>query len=1011
MGTQPEKLDEALYSRQLYVLGHEAQRRLMGSDVLIVGLDGLGVEVAKNVILSGVKSVTLLDNTLVSVADLGAQFYLSPSDVGRGRAESCVERLADLNRYVKVSHTADEALLNSAKIADGTYKVVVLCNQPQSLQLSISSFTHAHSISLLVGSTRGVLGEVFVDLVKHHVSDPDDLQTKRGLITHISNNGIVTVHEDARHSLQTGDFVTFEDVKGMSALNGSPARPIKVLSPFSFSIEGTENLPPYEGSQGYFQQVKQALDLEFAPLSACIAQPRIINDFGNGMPLHIVNQALYAYREKHGRYPAPDTWDDAQQVLTIAKQMASERKAEVDDKFIVRVSRCAGAVINPMCAFLGGVLGQEVIKACSGKHTPIVQQLYFEAASALPDDSTDVKEFSPASSRYDAQLAVFGRSLHQAVTQHRLFLVGAGAIGCEMLKNWALMGVSTNGGRITITDMDTIEKSNLNRQFLFRNTDVGQLKSDAAAREAHKMNPDVNIVAHANRVGKASEDIYDDAFWENLTGVVTALDNVDARLYVDERCIYYQKPLVDSGTLGTKGNTQVVVPFLTESYGSSRDAPEESIPICTLKHFPNKIEHTIQWARDAFEGHFKQAPEEVNGYLTNPSYLADNAKQPNSAITNLKTVLDYLVKERPLTFEQCVHWARKLFEEEYHNKIVQLLTVFPPDSLTSSGTPFWSGPKRAPVPIKFSSNDETHMEFIEAAANLHAFNYGLKGDSDRASLLMHLSTCVLPAFQPNKNAKIAANDAEQKALNEKQMEEDDLDAQINALSGDLPSAASLAGYRLNAAEFEKDDDTNFHIAFINACSNLRARNYAIKEVTRHETKFIGGKIIPAIATTTALVTGLVCLEMMKVLQKKKIEDYACAYVNLATNEFSFFEPLPPKFITADLKEGPWKWSLWDRIEVDARGLSLKQFIDHVEDKLGLQISMLSYGNSLIYNQFGMGNKKKIAERLQMPIGGAIETVAKVELADKTRYVILEACVNDDDDNEIDIPFIRCRIRD
>src|SRR4051812_37722613 len=113
--------------------------------------------------------------------------------------------------------------------------------------------------------------------------------------------------------------------------------------------------------------------------------------------------------------------------------------------------------------------------------------------------------------------------------------------------------------------------------------------------------------------------------------------------------------MIDSGTLGTKGNTQglvsfhtihalldcplsfppaVVVPFITESYGSSRDPPEErqaatcvpscmrhlirpacvrvcSIPICTLKNFPSKIEHTIQWARDAFEGYFKQAPDEV----------------------------------------------------------------------------------------------------------------------------------------------------------------------------------------------------------------------------------------------------------------------------------------------------------------------------------------------------------------------------------------------------------------
>lgn len=81
-GRAPAEIDEGLYSRQLYVLGHDAMRRMASSDVLISGLGGLGVEIAKNVILGGVKSVTLHDHAVCKLADLGSQFYLTEADVG-----------------------------------------------------------------------------------------------------------------------------------------------------------------------------------------------------------------------------------------------------------------------------------------------------------------------------------------------------------------------------------------------------------------------------------------------------------------------------------------------------------------------------------------------------------------------------------------------------------------------------------------------------------------------------------------------------------------------------------------------------------------------------------------------------------------------------------------------------------------------------------------------------------------------------------------------------------------
>ena len=95
-------IDESLYSRQLYVLGHEAMKRMVTSNVLVVGLKGLGVEIAKNIALAGVKSLTLYDPAAVQLSDLSSQFFLFESDVGKPRDEVTAPRVAELNAYTPV---------------------------------------------------------------------------------------------------------------------------------------------------------------------------------------------------------------------------------------------------------------------------------------------------------------------------------------------------------------------------------------------------------------------------------------------------------------------------------------------------------------------------------------------------------------------------------------------------------------------------------------------------------------------------------------------------------------------------------------------------------------------------------------------------------------------------------------------------------------------------------------------------------------------------------------------
>lgn len=582
----------------------------------------------------------------------------------------------------------------------------------------------------------------------------------------------------------------------------------------------------------------------------------------------------------------------------------------------------------------------------------------------------------------------------------RVFVVGAGALGCEFLKNYAMMGVGTGtNGKLTVTDMDNIEVSNLSRQFLFRQQHVGQSKSQVAAESAKHMNGQLNIESMQDKVAPETEETFHDEFWEQLDVVTNALDNVQARLYVDGRCVYYQKPLLESGTLGTKGNVQVVVPFVTESYGSSRDPPEKTFPTCTIKNFPSMIEHTIAWAKDLFGGCFATAPSDVNAFLERNDFIS--SLKPGTKSQTVKTVHECLISN-PSNFEECLVWARLKFEELFNHNIKQLLHNFPLDSKTSSGTPFWAPPKRPPTPLEFDSNDPLHMHFVTAAANLHAYNFGIKDTTaDSKAIKPIVDKVIVPQFEP-KNVKIKVDDKEE------ENEEDSVEAdtkQIDALVSELEDVKPKAS-KLQIAEFEKDDDTNFHIDFITAASNLRARSYKIPEADRHKTKGIAGKIIPAMITTTALVTGLVGFEFYKMIQKKDdIEQYKNAFVNVALPLVTMSEPMPaPK-----QKYGDQEWSLWNKFDLDfGEDVTLQQLVKYFEQEHKLEISMISSGAASIYAFFLPPAKAEY--RLSKPVSEIVAEVSKREFHKKQQFLDLEILCNDESGEDVDVPPIRYRFR-
>jgi len=1047
-----EEFDEKLYSRQLFVLGREGQRKMASAHILIVGLNGLGAEVAKNVILAGVKAVSLCDATPVSVGDLASNPYVRLGDRG-SRAEATRSRLAELNPYVAVSAVAYRPEDEWKERVNG-YTVVVMCDASSNEDLKRCDAACRESGAVFVAAEcRGVFASCFCDFGDHfEVADVDGEPPVSCLVSSITqaNPALVAAVDDQRHGLEEGDLVTFSSCVGMDGLNDREFEIVSVPSPSTFEINlDASTLPPYVSS-GYATQKKRGKTIEHKSFDEALEDPGdfLLADFAKlerPAQCHRGFKALRDWRTAHGG-KFPETFEQAREVAKGTRSGGGgvdddggkknnggdDGEKSDEDKAILALALGARAEIAPMTSFVGGVVGQEALKACTAKFAPISQWFYFDALETLPASFFDDPATSAAASasslkgdRYDPYRLLFGEDVAAKLRSQTYFLVGAGAIGCEMLKNWALMGVgteSTNGG-VTITDMDHIEKSNLSRQLLFRADDIGKAKASTAAKAAEELNGDMKLRALELRVGPETESEFDDAFYASLDGICNALDNVDARLYMDSKCVFYGLPMLESGTLGTKGNTQVVVPKMTEPYSATRDPPEKSVPVCTLKNFPNRIEHTLQWARDWFEGAFKQSVDDVNGYLKNISsssrttstesaYVAQLEKAtPGLKLATLQRVKTALVDSRPVSFEDCVAWARLQFQECFHDSIAQLLHNFPADQVTSSGAPFWSGAKRAPTPLTFDADDQMHLDYVKAAAVLRASNYGLR-PTDAVDLRKVLASVVVPPFTPREGVKISATDAEEKENQQQQASIYDEDAQCQKVLKALPPPASLAGMELSPCDFDKDDDS--HMAFVAVCSNLRARNYKIPEADVHRSRLIAGKIIPAIATTTALVAGLVCLELVKLVQKDslKIEDLKCGFANLALPLFTFSEPQPPKKTIAKIPGGKrageeWPWTVWDSIDIlDRPAMTLKELLDYFADDFGLELTMLSHGVSILYSSFAAAKAK---ERMPMTIKTLVETVTKKPVLPSKQFLTLEAMLQDDDFEEVELPYVRFQL--
>lgn len=326
----------------------------------------------------------------------------------------------------------------------------------------MDNFCHDEGIRFISVNIRGVFSRVFADFGDSFVvADRDGEECKEVRIESASFSGgrlTCKCFSGQRHDLESGDSVRFKS-------SPQSVHKITVASPFEFSFdcETPLEIPPGDTAT----QVKVPQTLHFKRYSEAkhskLAFTECDDSKIESTPLI---HAAFQITDKF--VPRPWNESDCAEFAKMLAASCGEELCLAQKTLVDAYAHTCACEFQPLSAFVGGVVGQEVIKAISGKFTPLQQWLYADMREVVPSECGQAE----ASPENNLECCI-GHAAAEKIRNAKLFMVGAGAIGCELIKNFALNGfASGEAGKLVLTDPDLIEKSNLNRQFLFRAEDI-----------------------------------------------------------------------------------------------------------------------------------------------------------------------------------------------------------------------------------------------------------------------------------------------------------------------------------------------------------------------------------------------------------------------------------------------------------------------------------------------------------------------------------------------------------